>query len=317
MGRIKQRQDLSGVLLVDKPAGASSFDVVQRLRRALRVKKVGHTGTLDPMATGLLVLCLGRATKMVPFLQAGEKTYAGTMLLGLGTDSGDITGRVTFKQARLNVDAEEIVRLGREFEGAIEQVPPAFAAFKIDGQPAYKLARRGEKVPERLRRVVVHELIVTGVDLPRVSFETRVSKGTYIRSLVVDWGRRLRTGACLEALRRVGNAPFHIDDALSLDQAEAQAKTGDLEARIIPLEEALSFMPAVRIDDISARLVENGQPLPLERLGDFTPQPGPVQILDPSAGLMAVYSYDPTRTARASACLTPLRVLTTPEKPPA
>ena len=311
------QRDLSGVLLVDKPVGLSSFEVVQRLKRALRVRKIGHTGTLDPMATGLLVVCLNQATKMVPFLQAGEKTYTGRMLLGLGTDSGDITGRVTLKRACLDVAPEEIVRLGREFEGAIEQVPPAFAALKIGGQPAYKLARRGEKVPERLRRVIVHELKVTGMELPRVSFATRVSKGTYIRSLVVDWGRRLRTGACLEELRRVGNEPFRLEEALPLAQAEALAKTGGLEERVIPLERALSFLPAVRIDDVSARLVENGQPLPLEHLGDFTPRPGPIQILDPSARLLAVYSYDPTRSAQASACLTPLRVLQTQEKPPA
>lgn len=317
MSRALGRRDLSGVLLVDKPAGLSSFEVVQRLKRALRLRKIGHTGTLDPMATGLLVVCLNQATKMVPFLQAGEKTYTGRMLLGLGTDSGDITGRVIFKRACLDVSPEEIARLGREFEGAIEQVPPAFAALKIDGQPAYKLARRGEKVPERLRRVVVHELKVTAVELPRVSFSTRVSKGTYIRSLVVDWGRRLRTGACLEELRRVANEPFRLEDALPLAQAEALARTDGLEERVIPLEQALSFLPAVRIDDVSARLVENGQPLPLEHLGDFTPRPGPIQILNPSAGLLAVYSYDPTRTAQPCACLTPLRVLITQEKPTA
>lgn len=316
MSPVLNRRDLSGVLLLDKPAGLSSFEVVQRLKRVLRVRKIGHTGTLDPMATGLLVVCLNQATKMVPFLQAGEKTYTGRMLLGLSTDSGDITGRVILKRSGLDVTPEEIVRLGREFEGDIEQVPPAFAALKIGGQPAYKLARRGEKVPERLRRVVVHELTVTAVELPRVSFATCVSKGTYIRSLVVDWGRRLRTGACLDELRRVGNEPFHIEDALSLAEAEALAKEGGLEERIIPLEQALSFLPAVRIDDVSARLVENGQPLPLEHLGDFTPRPGPIQILNPSAGLLAVYSYDPARTAQASACLTPLRVFTTQEKPP-
>ncbi len=301
---------ISGVLAIDKPAGMTSFDVVRRIRKALGARRIGHTGTLDPMATGLLLLCINQATKLVPFLQAGEKGYAGTMILGLCTDTDDITGRVTCKKTNYDLSHEEIIRLAAEFVGPIQQVPPRYAALKFNGQPAYKLARRGEKVPVRVREVFIHELVVTGIDLPRISFLTRVSKGTYIRSLVADWGRRLGTGACLESLRRLTNASFTLKEALSLEKAEALAREGRLADRIIPEAEALSFMPSVRVPGVLVQLVKNGQPLPLNRLKSFSPRPGPVRVLSPETGLLAVYEYNPgTSDKNKPGSLTPLRVL--------
>jgi len=306
----RQNSHLSGILAIDKPAGLTSFDVVRRIRKALGVKRVGHTGTLDPAATGLLLLCINQATKLVPFLQSGEKGYAGRMILGLCTDTDDITGQVTVKKTKYDLSHEEIIRVAAEFVGPIEQVPPRYAALKFNGQPAYKLARRGEKVPVRLREVMIHELTVTGIDLPKVSFLVRTSKGTYIRSLVADWGRRLGTGACLERLRRLTNASFTLNQALSLEEAEALARKGRLAERIIPEAQALSFMPAVQVPRVLAQLVENGQPLPLNRLESFRPQPGPVRILSPETGLLAIYEYDPKADDKTkNRSLTPLRVL--------
>lgn len=301
--------NLSGVLVVDKPAGPTSFEVVRRLRSALGVKKVGHTGTLDPLATGLLTLCLNRATKLVPFLQAGEKEYQGSMILGLSTDTDDITGRVTSKKICLNIGPRDIIKAAREFIGVIEQIPPAYSAVKFQGRPAYKLARQGEKVPVKSREVIIHDLAVTEIDLPRISFHVRVSKGTYIRSLAADLGRRLRTGACLRTLRRLSSVPFTLDTAVPLDEAEDLARAGRLEERVIPLEQALSFMPEVRISGDAVRLVENGQPLPLTSLDDFRPQPGPVRILAKGIGLLAVYQYTPPTGTQDKESLTPLRVL--------
>ncbi|MBW2061574.1 MAG: tRNA pseudouridine(55) synthase TruB [Deltaproteobacteria bacterium] len=305
----RYNSSLSGVLILDKPAGLTSFEVVRRIRKALGVKRVGHTGTLDPMATGLLLLCINQATKLVPFLQSGEKGYAGRMILGLCTDTDDITGRVTSRKTDFDLNPEEIIRVAAEFVGLIEQVPPQYAALKHQGQPAYKLARRGEKVPTKAREVMVHELTVTEIDLPGVSFLARVSKGTYIRSLVADWGRQLGTGACLESLKRLTNASFTLKQAITLEEAEILAQKGRLAERIIPLENALSFMPVVQVPGVLIRLVENGQPLPLNRLENFNPQPGPVQVISPETDLLAVYKYDPRTADRKNESLTPLRVL--------
>lgn len=304
-----QYKDFSGVLVVDKPQGLTSFDVVRRIKKLLGIKRVGHTGTLDPMATGVLTVCLNRATKLVPFLQAGEKEYVGRILLGMSTDTDDVTGRVTDKVVRMDLNPSEILKAAQEFVGPIEQVPPAYSAVKFDGRPAYKMARSGERIPPRSREVVVHDLAVTGIDLPRISFCVRVSKGTYIRSLAADLGRRLRTGACLETLRRVSAAPFRLDRAVPLADLESVVRDGRLEERLIPLENALGFMPEVVVSQTLARMVENGRPLPIADLDQFTPNPGLVRVMDASAGLLAVYEYKPTSGTRENQCLTPLRVL--------
>jgi tRNA pseudouridine55 synthase len=310
MRRNRFDSHLSGLLIVDKPEGPTSFDIVRKIRNALRVKKVGHTGTLDPMATGVLILCVNRATKLVPFLQTGDKVYEGRMILGLTTDTDDITGRVSTKRVVTGISREDIEEAASEFIGTIEQVPSSYAALKYNGQPGYKLARKGEKVPPRARQVVVHELTVDEVNLPKVSFVTRVSKGTYIRSLAADWGRRLGSGACLERLRRLANASFSVAQAVSLEEALNLAAEGRLHERLIPVEEALSFMPAVEVDRRLAVLVENGQPIPLSHLKRTGPPVGPVRVMAPESGLLAVYECHSPMLGKSEEFLTPLRVLT-------
>ncbi|MEW6263697.1 MAG: tRNA pseudouridine(55) synthase TruB [Thermodesulfobacteriota bacterium] len=300
--------DPSGVLVVDKPGGLTSFAVVRRIGRAAGVKKAGHTGSLDPMATGVLPVCLGRATKLVPYLQAGAKEYEGRLVLGLTTETDDVTGRVTVKKSVSGLAREEIERAAAEFVGSVWQVPPAYSAIKIEGRPAYALARRGEKVPARARMVVIQNLVLTEVLPPLVSFRVRVSKGTYVRSLVADLGRRLGIGACLESLRRLASEPFTLAQAVPLTEAENLARSGRLEERLVSLEEALSFLPGVNVPEPMARLVDNGRPLPLSGLEDFTPPAGPVRIQTEGRGLLAIYEYNPSREARGE-CLTPLRVL--------
>lgn len=300
-------RSLSGILLIDKPAGPTSFGVVRRIKRALRVKRVGHTGTLDPNATGLLVICINKATKLVPFLQAGEKEYTGSMILGLTTDTDDITGKVIAKKTNIDVSADEVEKAAKEFLGTIDQVPPQYAATKYNGEPGYVLARRGEKVPVRVRQVTVHELEVTSVEMPRVFFTVRVSKGTYVRSLVTDWGLRLNTGACLESLKRVTNGSYHLDQAISLEEAEELAQKGGLIERIIPLENSLPFMPEVSVPNASLQLIKNGQPIPLMMINDYTPEPGPVKIIEPKIGLLAIYEFLPQEGAGEN-CLKPVKV---------
>ena len=301
--------ELSGVLVVDKPAGPTSFDVVRRVRRAAGVKKVGHTGTLDPMATGVLVLCLGRATKLTPFLQEGPKEYAARLILGLSTETDDVTGRVTAKQTGVNIGRSAVLEAAAEFQGDIEQVAPSYSAIKINGQPAHRLARRGDRVPPRARQVTVYEMKVTEIDLPYVSFYARVSKGTYIRSLAADLGRRLRTGACLDRLRRLSSGPFTLKESLTLEEAETLARAGRLTDRLVSPGRSLSFLPAVNVTGSLARMAFQGRPLPLDGLEDFEPRPGPIRIESPDRGLVAVYEYIPSDGTPGSGRLTPLRVL--------
>ena len=307
MGRA--RMDLlSGVLVVDKPEGRTSFDVVRAIRSSLKVKKVGHTGTLDPMATGVLPVCLGKATKLVPFLQGGTKEYAGRMRLGLRTDTDDITGNPLEEITPVDCDLEAVREVASEFVGRIRQVPPAYSALKVGGQPAYRLARKGEIVPLPARSVDVFALDILSVDLPDVSFRAVVSKGTYIRSLAADIGRRLGTGACLESLRRTGAGPFSLDEALPLADIIRLAESGGLLSHIYSPDRALSFLPAVRVNERQAKMVENGRSLHLDELDPGDIPPGPVRIMADGQALLAVYEYKPTKGPEPER-LAPLRVL--------
>ncbi|MFH1134762.1 MAG: tRNA pseudouridine(55) synthase TruB [Pseudomonadota bacterium] len=295
--------------MIDKPAGPTSFGVVSRLKRASRIKKVGHTGTLDPMATGVLCLCFNQATKLVPFLQEGAKEYSGRFLLGLTTDTDDLTGRVTSRDQRETVDEAEVIRGAAEFVGPIWQVPPDFSAVKIGGRPAYKLARSGEKPALKARLVTIHDFRITGVDGLLVSFFARVSKGTYIRSLAADLGRRLGLGGCLESLRRLTSEPFGLQNSVSLEAAEEAARQDRLGEILITLEQALSFLPEVKVSGELARMASHGRPLPLSDLTSFDPRPGPVRVRSDEAGLLAVYEYKPTFQESETGYLSPLRVM--------
>jgi tRNA pseudouridine55 synthase len=300
---------LSGVLVIDKPAGPTSFGVVKRLKWASKIKKIGHTGTLDPMATGVLCLCFNQATKLTQFLQGGEKEYSGRILLGMSTDTDDITGRPISKDSRTIIDETEVVQAAREFCGDIRQVPPDYSAVKIGGKPAYKLARSGQKPPTKSRMVTIHDFKIVSVDGPLVSFFARVSKGTYIRSLAADLGRRLGVGACLESLRRLASEPFRLEHSHTLEEAEEAALHGHLEDILTPLEHALSFLPEVHVRDEQARMVSNGRSLPVSDLNDFIPQPGPIRVRSGDVGLLAVYEYKPTFQDSEPDYLTPLRIL--------
>jgi tRNA pseudouridine55 synthase len=214
-------------LLVDKPKGWTSFDVVNKLRfrlkHALNVKKikVGHAGTLDPMATGLLIICTGKATKLLADYQGLSKEYTGTLTLGASTPSYDAETEIdeTFPVDHLT---PELLKEAREnFLGEIDQIPPMFSAIKVGGQPLYKKARKGEVIALEPRRVVIYEFELTHIDLPRIDFRVHCSKGTYIRSLAHDFGKAVGSGAYLSALRRTKVGNFRIEDAWELDELSA------------------------------------------------------------------------------------------------
>ncbi len=212
------------LLVVDKPAGWTSFDVVARVRRLTGIRKVGHAGTLDPFATGVLLLLLGKMTRRQDHLMAGEKEYRLRALLGRTTDSHDITGRLTGSSTLGGIDRSQIETALLHFRGSIEQVPPMFSAIKIDGKRLYKLARQGRQVQRTPRQVEISRLELTGWQDSRLELEVTCSKGTYIRSLIRDLGRSLGCGALVETLQRTRVGEYRLEEALTLNELEQRLK---------------------------------------------------------------------------------------------
>jgi tRNA pseudouridine55 synthase len=250
----------SGILLIDKPAGLSSFDVVRRVRRALKVRKAGHAGTLDPFASGLLLLCLGEATKLVPFLMPEPKTYRASVQLGAETDTQDPTGRV-IATSQAWPQPEQVLEAAARFRGEIEQIPPMYSALHHQGERLYQMARRGETVAVKPRQVTIYELQVEEVALPLVTMTVTCSQGTYIRTLAADLGRALGCGGHLAALRRVAVGPFRVEDALTLEAMEEMARE-ELSSRIIPLRDCLPGCKILEVGPEDAARLSHGRTLP-------------------------------------------------------
>jgi tRNA pseudouridine55 synthase len=259
---------MDGILVVNKPQGWTSHDVVARVRRLTHQKRVGHAGTLDPMATGVLLVCLGRATRVAEYLMASDKTYRAVMRLGVETDTYDAEGQVV---ATRPVDVDESALRGalQKFVGEIDQVPPMYSALKREGKPLYKLARQGVEVERAARRVTIHDITLREFMSPDVTIDVRCSPGTYIRSLAHDVGAALR-GACgahLTALTRLASGSFTIEEAIKLQDLSGLA---DLTGLLRPMDAALQDLPALTLDADQARRVRMGQAIPasgVEALG--------------------------------------------------
>jgi len=237
VGLLHQRElwEATGaILLVDKPQTWTSFDVVAKTRGMLKIKKVGHTGTLDPMATGLLAICLGKATRLADHIQAEEKEYTGTILFGAETDSDDADGTVTHTFPTAHLTEPLIREAAGRMIGEQLQTPPSFSARKIGGQRMYKLARKGVAVQAPPRSITVREFQITGVNLPETEFRIVCSKGTYIRALARDLGRGLESGAHLTALRRTRSGSFLVGDALAMEELLAQLTQSQAEPALTP-----------------------------------------------------------------------------------
>jgi tRNA pseudouridine55 synthase len=247
-----------GIVLIDKEKGESSFSVVRDVRRILKEKKVGHAGTLDPFATGLLVILLGQGTKLFPYLTSVDKEYEAVLRLGIETDTLDETGRVVRTEKVLPLDPAFIRDEAKELIGEIEQVPPAFSAIRCGGRRAYELARKGI-CPELEKRVVkIHRLEITSIDLPDVTLTVRCSKGTYIRSLGAELGRRLGPGGHLITLRRISSGPFTIQEAIHRTESGFSAES--LRDRVIPLPNALPHMREIEVSEGTGEMIEKGFP---------------------------------------------------------
>lgn len=231
-----------GFLVVDKPAGITSHDVVSRVRRTFGMKRVGHTGTLDPFATGVLPVALGAGTKAIPFLDEAVKEYQAVMRLGAATDTLDITGTIVSSGDWGHVTAALLEELFSRYTGSISQTPPMYSAVKQGGVPLYRLARKGETVERPERQVVIHSLVIDRLDLPEVAFTVRCSRGTYIRTLADDIGRELGCGAHLVELRRTASGLFKLSMAIPFAALSADAATADLERFLIPPRQALGHL---------------------------------------------------------------------------
>ncbi len=257
---------MDGVIIIDKPYGLSSSAVVLQVKRMLGARKAGHAGTLDPLATGVLPLCINQGTKLVPFFMQGVKEYIATLRLGIETDTQDREGTVIRQTEMMPVDHAEIVRIFDEFRGEVLQTPPMFSALKHNGVPLYRMARRGEDIPRRARRVTIECIRVLSVALPYISFFVRCSPGTYIRTLCADIGARLHCGAHMVELQRVRNGAFHINRSLPLEDLRIAARNGSITQHLIPLNDALPELPAVAIDQELGKKVSHGIPC---RAGDL------------------------------------------------
>jgi tRNA pseudouridine55 synthase len=292
---------LDGLLLIDKPVGLTSFDVVRRVRKALKVRKVGHLGTLDPFATGLLPLALGEATKLAQFLLEESKTYLAVLKLGVETDTQDLTGRITGQSEALPAPAE-VRQAAGHFVGEIEQVPPMYSAVHHQGERLYRLARRGEEVETPPRQVMVHRLEVQDINLPQVTVLVECSKGTYVRTLAHDLGRALGCGAHLIGLTRLEVGPFRLEEAWPLTDIEKPENFAQVRRRLIPLAHCLPCLLALQVDRTQAQRLAQGQTLPWP---EQVPAQGERVRVVAEGGLVAVAAV---RRQGAHQVLAPLRV---------
>ncbi|MGM0382243.1 MAG: tRNA pseudouridine(55) synthase TruB [Thermodesulfobacteriota bacterium] len=247
-----------GIILVDKDSGPSSFGVVKKIKDLIKAKKAGHAGTLDPFATGVLIVLLNQGTKLSPFLMSHDKVYKASLKLGIETDTQDLTGRIIDKKDIGSVTYEMIKHVTGQFIGAIKQVPPSYSAVHHNGKRAYELARNGIAINLQPKDVRIDYIRILSIDLPVIWFEVGCSSGTYIRTLAADLGRSLGVGAHLTSLRRVQSGPFHVDDALNLIQIVHRLSTNTIDEAIIPSKNVLAGMMEVEIPCELAHKIRNG-----------------------------------------------------------
>ena len=288
-----ERQELSGVIVVDKPPGITSAKVVARVKKLLKARKAGHTGTLDPFATGVLVCCINRATKLSRFFLHGEKKYEAVLHLGIETDTQDSTGNVTNICNNVEFSKKTIQSAFRRFEGTIKQLPPVYSALKHKGIPLYKLARNKRPVQKPARQVSIIYLKILEVHLPTIRFEVFCSAGTYIRTLCADIGTSLGCGGHLEELRRIESSGFTIADSVTLEKLEDLTFSKNSSDRIISMSNALKGIPEHIADKVLVNKINHGHIITkndfmLETINAFE---GFIKIVDTDKDLVAVLKY--------------------------
>jgi len=282
---------INGIIAINKPEGISSARVVARVKKALGVKKAGHTGTLDPFATGLMLCSINKATRISQFFLDGHKKYLAKICLGRDTDTYDLTGKTIFKVSQdviSTLTKQDINKVVKTFKGVQDQIPPAFSALKHKGQPLYKLARQGKMVQKPPRKVEFFELNIKNIELPYIDLEVYCSSGTYIRSLAFDIGKKLGCGAHLAALCRTASSAFKLENAIKLSDFET-LDTHAAKERIIPMSDCLNFMPKIVVDNCIIKKIRFGQKLFIKELASPISSPGlSIKIVDASNDLLAI-----------------------------
>ncbi len=282
-----------GIIVINKEEGYTSHDVVACLRGILHTRRIGHTGTLDPMATGVLPAAVGRGTVLSGMLTEKTKTYHTRMHLGITTDTQDRTGSV-LSEKPVSCTESQILDAVRSFEGEQMQIPPMYSALKVDGKKLYELAREGKTVERKARPVTFYEIRVTEIRMPLVEMTVRCSKGTYIRTLCHDIGERLGCGAMMESLQRTASGSFTLDDAYTLEEVRNAVEAGHADDIIIPVEEVLSTYPAVRVLSEADLLLRNGNPVGehlVEKQDGVLPE-GDVRMYLSDGTFIGLYSRD-------------------------
>ena len=284
--RIRKGRRVDGILLLDKPLGISSNHALQKVKRLYNAQKAGHTGNLDPLATGVLPICLGEATKVSAFLLDADKRYRGKVKLGIRTRTADAEGEVIEKREVGQLDEAHIRAVLSHFLGEIEQVPPMHSAIKVDGQPLYKLAHQGIEIERKPRCVVIYALELLAIQGDTLEIDVHCSKGTYIRTLAEDIGEALGCGAHLSGLIRTGAGPFRIDDAVDMATLEHLAEEGPeaLDELLLPVEEALENWPDVTLSDNAAYYLGMGQAVMVPN----APTDGMVRLFDKQERFLGV-----------------------------
>jgi tRNA pseudouridine55 synthase len=281
-----------GIINVYKEKGFTSHDVVAKMRGILKQKKIGHTGTLDPLAEGVLPVCLGKATKLCDMLTDKTKTYEAVLLLGRETDTQDTTGEI-LKEYPVKADEAQVKEAVLSFLGHYDQIPPMYSALKVDGKKLYELARAGKEVERKARPVEILEITVDRIQLPRVTMTVSCSKGTYIRTLCYDIGRKLGCGGCMESLLRTQVSGFCLKESLTLAQIEELRDDGTLENHILAVDKVFSEYPALKMKQDFDKLVHNGNPFYRNQAeGDSLLPDGPVRVYDSRNQFIGVYVPD-------------------------
>jgi tRNA pseudouridine55 synthase len=296
---------ISGILIVDKPAGISSAKVVACVKELFKAKKAGHTGTLDPFATGVLVCCINRATKLAGFFLHGNKKYEAVLHLGIETDTQDSTGNVTRICNPDKFSEETIKSVFKRYEGTLTQVPPIYSALKYKGIPLYKLARSDKPVQKPARKISIIDLNIQDIQLPTICFEVFCSSGTYIRTLCADIGASLGCGGHLKELRRIESSGFTIKEAITLEELKDLTSANKSSGRIISMSSALKDFPEHTADKILANKIKYGQILTKNDIVIETANPseGFMKILDAEEQLIAVLKYNGNRNQYDYRCV--------------
>ncbi len=287
---------LNGIIVIDKEPGFTSHDVVAKMRGICGQKKIGHTGTLDPAATGVLPVCLGSATKLCDMLTEKDKEYVAELLLGIETDTQDTTGQVLV-QREVTVTEEQVRTAIESFVGPYDQVPPMYSALKVNGKKLYELAREGKEVERKARPVEILEIEILSMELPVVKMRVVCSKGTYIRTLCADIGEKLGCGGTMQSLRRTKVGGFSLEAALTLGQLQEKKDAGCVAEAVLPVDEVFAELPALHVQENYRKLTDNGNSFyPSQTIEKETYEAErPVRVYNEDKSFVGVYAYEENR----------------------